>query len=67
MNSFQTWDWVALIHFLYQFGSCIKLNYFVAHMFYTLSFSNDTSVPIAIYKIEKIDYLNTYTTVFNWG
>ena len=29
-------------------GLCIKLNCFVAHMFYAWSFSHDTVVPISI-------------------
>ena len=29
-------------------GLCIKLNCFVAHMFYAWSFSHDTAVPISI-------------------
>ena len=48
-------------------GLCIKLNSFVAHMFYAWSFSHNTVVQIAIKHNRKFLSLNTYTNVFTWG
>ena len=44
-------------------GLCIKVDSYVAHMFYVWSFSHDTAVPIAINKNKYFLSLNTYTTV----
>ena len=46
---------------------CIKLDSYMAHMFYTWSLSHNTEVPIAIKKIKYVLYLNTNNTVFDWG
>ena len=48
-------------------GLCIKLNCYVEHMFYTCSFSHNTSVTIDIMKNGYYFSLNTYSTVFVWG
>ena len=44
----------------------IKLDSFMAHMFYAWSFFHNTSVPIDIKKNQHFLSLNTYTTVFVW-
>ena len=46
---------------------CIKVNSYVAHMFYAWSFSHNISVPIALKNNRYFPYLNTYTTLFAWG
>ena len=46
---------------------CIKLDNFVAHMFYAWSFSYNTSVTISIYHNTFFLSFNTYPTVFDWG
>ena len=48
-------------------GLCIKLNMYVAHMFYAWSFSNNTAVSIAIKKKKYFLSLNSHTAVFAWG
>ena len=48
-------------------GLCIKLNSFVAYMFYVWLFSHNTAVPIAVNQNKYLLSLNTYTTVFAWG
>ena len=35
---------------IYGIGLCIKLNSYVAHMFYKLSFSHNIAVPISVNK-----------------
>ena len=45
----------------------IKVNSFVAHMFYAWSFSHNTAVPIAINKNRFLLFLDTNTTVFYLG
>ena len=47
-------------------GLRIKVDNFVAHMFYTWSFSHNTSVPINKNKNKYFLSLNTITTVFSW-
>ena len=46
---------------------CIKVDSYVAHMFYAWSFSHNTAVPIAKNKNKYFLYLNKNTTVFTWG
>ena len=48
-------------------GLCIKVDIYVVHMLYACSFSNNTSVPIAINKNKYFLSLDTNTTVFSWG
>ena len=48
-------------------GLCVKLDSFVAHMFYVGSFSNNTAVPNVINQNKYFLSLNTYTIVFYWG
>ena len=48
-------------------GLCIKLDSFVAHMFYVWSFSYTTAVTIAINHGKYNIPLNTYNIVFVWG
>ena len=48
-------------------GLCIKLNSYVAHMFYACSLGHNKSVPISIKHNRYLLSLNTYTTVFYWG
>ena len=48
-------------------GLRIKLDSFVAHMFYAWSFSHNTAVPISIKKNKYFISLNTYTNDFAWG
>ena len=45
----------------------IKVNSYVAHMFYAWSFSHNTAVLVAINKNKYLLSLNTHTTVFAWG
>ena len=45
-------------------GLCIKVDSYVAHMFYEWSFSHNRTVPIYINKNEYFIYLNTKNTVF---
>ena len=53
-----TMQWMGLI---------IKVDSHVAHMLYECPFSNNTSVQIAINNNKYLIYLNTNTTVFDWG
>ena len=46
---------------------CIKVDSYVAHMFYEWSFSNNKEFPIFIDKKEYFIFLNTNTTIFHWG
>ena len=46
---------------------CIKVDIYVAHMFYACSFSHDTVVPISINKTKYFLSFNTNTNVFSWG
>ena len=46
---------------------CIKVDSYVAHMFYAWAFSHNTGVPISIEKNKYFLSLNTYTTVLTWG
>ena len=48
-------------------GLCIKVNSYVARMFYAWSFSHNTAVTIAKKKNKYFLSLNTNTTVFAWG
>ena len=48
-------------------GLCIKVDSYVAHIFYAWSFSHNTAVSIAINKNRYLLSLNTNTTVFAWG
>ena len=45
---------------------CIKVDGYVKHMFYALSFIYNTEVPSAIKKNKYFISLNTNTTVFSW-
>ena len=47
-------------------GLCIKVNSYVAHMFYAWSFSHNTAVPIAIKNNKYFQSYNTNTTAFAW-
>ena len=47
-------------------GLCIKVDSYVAHMFYAFSFSHNTEVPIAIKNNKYFISLNTHTTAFAW-
>ena len=49
------------------FVLCIKVDSYVAHMLYVLSFSNNTAVPIDIMKNKYFLSLNAHTTLFDWG
>ena len=48
-------------------GLCIKVDSYVAHMFYEWSFSHNTAVPISVKTKKYFLYLNTNATVFAWG
>ena len=48
-------------------GLCIKVDSYMAHMFYECSFSHNTSVTIDIKRNTYFISLNTNTTVFDWG
>ena len=48
-------------------GLCIKVDSYVAHMFYAWSFYHNTAVPIDIKKNKEFLSLDTNTTVFAWG
>ena len=50
---------------LYGLGLCIKVDCYVAHMFYAWSFSHNIEVPIAIKKNKYLLSLNTNNTVFS--
>ena len=47
-------------------GLCIKLNFFVSHMFFAWQFSHNTAVNIYINQRKYFIYLTIYTTVFDW-
>ena len=47
-------------------GLCIKVDSYVAHMFYACSFSHNTAVPIAKNNKKYFPSLNTNTTLFAW-
>ena len=46
---------------------CIKVDSYVSHMFYALSFVHNTEVPISINKNKYSPSLNTNTSIFAWG
>ena len=48
-------------------GLCIKVDSYVAHMFYVCSFIHNTSIPIAINNNKYFLSLNTNNTLFDWG
>ena len=48
-------------------GLCIKVDSYVARLFYSWSFSHNTAVPIAKKKNRQLLSLNANTTVFSWG
>ena len=48
-------------------GLYIKVDSYVANMFYAWSLSYNTPVPVYIDKNKHFVSLNTYTTVFSWG
>ena len=48
-------------------GLCIKVDSYVAHLFYTWSFSLNTAVSISKKNNKYFLSLNTNTTVFYWG
>ena len=45
---------------------CIKIDSYVAHVFYACSFSHITTVPIAMKKNKCFISFNTNTAVFAW-
>ena len=47
-------------------GLCIKVDSYVAHMFYTQSFSHNKSFTIDIKNNKYFILLNTNTNVFTW-
>ena len=51
---------------MYGLGLCIKLNSFVAHMFYPWSFSHNAAVLIATKQNTYFISLDLYNTVFSW-
>ena len=51
---------------LHGLGLCIKVDSYVAHMFYARSFSNNVAVPISIYNNKYFLSLNSNTTIFVW-
>ena len=51
---------------MYGMELCIRVDSYVAHMFYACSFSHDIAVPIAIKKNKYFIFLNTDTTIFSW-
>ena len=48
-------------------GLCIKLESYVAHMFYAWLLIHNTEVPIATRRNKNDISLDKYTTVFSWG
>ena len=48
-------------------GLCIKVDSYVVNLFYALSFSHNTAVPVSKKKNKYLLTLNTNTTVFSWG
>ena len=52
---------------MYGLGLCIKVDSYVAHMFYAWLLSHNTEVTISIKKNKYFLSLNTKTTVFSWG
>ena len=48
-------------------GLCIKVDSYVAHMFYEWSFNHNTAVPIYVKTKKYFLYLNTNATVFAQG
>ena len=59
-------DYMKIIKYfiMHGLGLCIKVDSYVAHMFYEWSFSHNRTVPIYINKNEYFIYLNTKNTVF---
>ena len=47
-------------------GFCIKVDIYVAHLFYAWSFIHNTSVPIAKKNNKDLLSLNKNTTLFSW-
>ena len=47
-------------------GLCIKVDIYMAHMFYAGSYSHNKSVPISRKKNKYFLSLNTNTTIFSW-
>ena len=58
---------VAQYFIMHGLGLCIKLDSYVAHMFYAWQLSHNTAVPIAKNKNKYFLSLNTNSTVFAWG
>ena len=48
-------------------GLCIKVDSYVAHMFYSWSFNNNTLITICINKNKYNILLDAKSTVFAWG
>ena len=46
-------------------GLCIKVDIYVAHMFYAWKFSHDKAVPTSIKNNKYFLSLNTHTTLFD--
>ena len=52
---------------MHELGLCIKVDSYVAHMFFALSFSYNTSVHISIKRNKYFPYLNIKINIFSWG
>ena len=51
---------------MHGFGLCIKVDSYLAHLFYAWSFSHNTSFPTAKKKNKYFLSLNKNTTLFSW-
>ena len=62
-------DYMKIIKYfiMHGLGLCIKVDNYLAHMFYEWSFSHNTTVQIDINMNKYFLSLNTNTTVFDWG
>ena len=52
---------------MYGLGLCIKVDSYMAHLFYAWYFSHNREVPITKNKNKYFLSLNTNTAVFSWG
>ena len=52
---------------MHRLGLCIKLDSYVAHMFYEWLLFHNTAVQISIKKNKCFLSMNTNTIVFYWG
>ena len=48
-------------------GLCIKVDFYVAHMFYAWSLSHNEEFPIAVKNNKYPLSMNTHTTLFYWS